>query len=185
MTKTLSQRLILVLAVAIVSVFFLGLEAKAQESVRTNSFFFEESDCRVLEGRAKRLCLLHCEFLECDDAESLELGPFLSFFHERACNRLLDKYEEETGYPGPNCFCNQACGQKFDECVDACDPDDPCCPVQCGNARSSCNASCCFQKGDIDRQICLEDCNGDAECEAGCGFTICGSVVQPCFIQVP
>ena len=67
MTKTLSQSFILCMVVAIVSICFMGLEAKAQESVRTNSFFFEESDCRVLEGRSKRLCLLHCVFLECDD----------------------------------------------------------------------------------------------------------------------
>jgi hypothetical protein len=185
MTKILSQSFILCMAVAIVSISFLGLEAKAEESVSTNSFFFEESDCRVLEGRSKRLCLLHCEFLECDDPESLGLGPFLSFFHERTCNRLLDKYEQETGYPGPNCFCGQACGLKFEECLEACDPDDPCCPVDCQNSRSSCNASCCFQKVDIDYNLCLENCNGDPDCELGCEIGGCGISFQTCFIPAP
>ncbi len=37
-------------------------EAKANELVSTN-FFFEQGDCEFLEGIAKRLCLLHCEFL--------------------------------------------------------------------------------------------------------------------------
>lgn len=46
MTKILSQSFVLCMAVAIVSISFLGLEAKAQESVSTNSFFLK----RVIAG---------------------------------------------------------------------------------------------------------------------------------------
>jgi len=180
MTKILSQSF-LFFALAIVSVILAGMEAKAQELFSTNTFF-EESDCRVLDGRAKRLCLLHCEFLECDDAESLGLGPFLGAIHERTCNGLLDRYEEETGFAGPNCFCDQACDLKFDDCIAECDPEDPCCPTDCRNARSGCKTSCCFQRVDVEYNLCIDDCNGDPDCEFNCTMSTCGGAFEGCFI---
>jgi hypothetical protein len=169
-------RSFLFLALAIGSIMFLSIEAKA------NGFFFEQGECEYLDGSAKRVCLLHCEFLECDEAENLNLGPILSRFHKRTCNRLLDRYEEETGVAGPPCFCNEACGLKYDECFEGCeDADDPnCCRIQCGNARSSCNADCCIQSGEIEYQMCLDDCNGDATCEASCFMSGCGAVFTSC-----
>lgn len=192
MTKTFGQSFILFLAVAIVSVMFMGMEAKADESVRTN-FFFEEGECRGLDGRSKRLCLLHCEFLECDERESLNLGPFFSRFHERACNRLLDSYEEESGAPGPPCFCGEACEQKRLDCVDECsettdNPEDfNCCSIMCGNDASSCGASCCFQNNAIKFNICIEDCQDDPDpvaCEEDCQIGGCGISFQGCPIIV-
>ena len=181
MSKILRQGSVFFMAVAIVSILFIGMEAKANDFVSTN-FFFEQGDCEFLEGRAKRLCLLHCEFLECDEAESLNLGPFFSFFHERACNRLLDRYEEQTGVAGPPCFCSEACDIKFDECVAACEgtEDELCCNIQCGNARSSCGASCCFQEADISFKMCLDDCDGDVDCEALCQPPGCSIGFQTC-----
>ena len=183
MTKTLSQSFILLMAVAIGSIFSMGMEAKANDVISTN-VFFEQGLCEFLEGREKRLCLLHCELLECDEAESLGLGPVLSFFHERACNRLLDRYEGETGLAGPPCFCNEACDQEFEECNEACigTEDENCCMIQCRNANNLCRDDCCNENERLKREQCIAECNdaGGEDCEFQCPFRLCLTFTTGC-----
>ena len=185
MSKVIRQSCVL-FAFVIVCLLLVQAEAKANDFVSTN-FFFEQGDCEFLDGRAKRLCLLHCEFLECDEADSLGLGPFLTVFHERACGRLLDRYEQETGSAGPPCFCNEACDINYDECIEGCaDDEDPaCCEIKCGNTLSSCNAGCCGQQGAIDFNRCISECEGDPICESTCTISGCLAVAISCIQQGP
>ena len=187
MTKFLCQTFVLSVTVLLVCASFSQVEAKADESVNTN-FFFEAGECEYLEGRSKRLCLLHCELLECDESESLDLGPVLSFYHERTCTRILDKYEEESGAPGPPCFCEQACDIQFDECVAGCEDyaDPVCCRIQCGNSRSVCDNHCCIQQGELVYLECIETtCGGVNDENCFCLQSFCAVGVVRCPVLDP
>jgi len=187
MTKFLCLIFVMSTALLFVCGNFSNGEAKAGESVQTN-FFFDAGQCEYLEGRSKRLCLLHCEFLECDESESLDLGPILSFFHERTCSNLLGQYEEESGAPGPPCFCEEACDIQYDDCVAGCEDDaDPvCCRIQCGNSQSICDRDCCNQQGELEYLECVETtCGGVVDENCFCPQSFCTVGVLSCPIFLP
>ena len=188
MTKILSQSFILFMAVAIGSILFSGMEAKANDLASTN-VFFEQGLCEFLDGREKRLCLLHCELLECDEAENLNLGPIFSVFHERACNRLLNRYEALTGLAGPPCFCSQTCDLQQALCEEGCigAEDESCCMLQCRNAGNLCRDGCCNEREGLLREQCISDCieAGGEECEFQCPFRLCRTVLIGCLPPVP
>lgn len=68
----------------------------------------EEEVCDGLEGAAYGLCNAYCEAMDCDGLE-----PQAS---EKACFKVLEKFENKTGEPMPPCQISVCSDQVIQQC---------------------------------------------------------------------
>lgn len=133
----------------------------------------EEDVCDGLSGRAFGLCNAYCEAKDCDSADHRA--------SDRACERNLEHYQDETGYPGPPCNCTRVCADERSECLADCAPNDCPCINACNNAGARCEASCCTQDCNIATQKCIDECEkGDQDCIDSCGRCVCAIGISIC-----
>ncbi len=99
------------------------------------------SDCVGLDCAAYGICDTYCEDLECDTKEGFEKNPEI-------CEKVLSKYQEKTGFPGPPCDCNNVCFDEQVECKSECKPGDLECFADCCSSFADCQIDCCEQVGD-------------------------------------
>ncbi|MEM7008384.1 MAG: hypothetical protein AAF462_04545 [Thermodesulfobacteriota bacterium] len=98
------------------------------------------SECEGLNCKAYGICDTYCEDLECDTKEGFEKNPDI-------CTKVLEKYQEKTGYPGPPCICTDVCFDEQVECKSECKPTDLDCLSNCCAEFSECQQDCCDQDG--------------------------------------
>jgi hypothetical protein len=167
-------------AALIYFVLLLSLGIKSYSQTPDGMTPAEEDSCGGLKGSAFGLCNAFCEAKDCDSIDPMDWN--------NSCFKLLDNYEKKTGNPGPPCFCggpSGACQLDFQDCLANCDPADPaydCCKTACKNARSKCDTQCCVQQANIELNICIENCNGDTDCEHMCPHSFCISSIETCAI---
>ena len=140
----------------------------------------EEGSCTYLEGRAYGQCNAFCEAKDCDSMDPMDWN--------KSCYNLLEHYQDETGKAGPPCFCNEACGLQFDECVAGCqDAEDPqCCRTQCSNSLRICDRNCCNQDGQLDYLECVDTmCGGIDDENCFCLKFGCVTQITGCIKPVP
>jgi len=159
----------------ILAVLVLGNYALAQTPDESTPS--EEVECDGLSGAAYGLCNAYCEALDCD----LDTGYDQ---HPKACDKVLSNYQKKTDFPGPPCDCRNVCEDESQECRNGCRPGDAECLNICCQSFQTCQLDCCEHDDEIQRVLCIENCNGDEECVKPCDIPrLCA--IKLCAIVIP